>query len=229
MPTIDDSKLLISQVPVDPAGDKREPEEHDVVHQMHVSDAMVSLGKNATGKALNTEVRVGGMNAHEIATNLKSNCRLCAHWDRRAALATINEYQHGTIEQRKMVNNLRYAVGQFGDGGDGESGEAVNDAELFSQMGLCRAMTEIKRGSPVLTHFMASCPSGTGPGGEDLSNLFQLRDRAAAEDAGAINDQIMRATGAKEKLTFNGIGIPVRADDAGAVEKPIVQLTDRSE
>ena len=172
------------------------------------------------GTGFATKMLAGGVAAGEVAANLQSACRFCEHYDHQAALNTIHEYEFsGDANKQRQIQKFRHVLSSE-DGPD--EYEARNDAELFEHMGICHAMSDIKK-EDVFVHVTGCCPKEIDLKTQtDLSKLFKMRDPRAAKIAGQIKTDVMRATGAKERLFFRGSDLESRprAVSAAVNEKP---------
>lgn len=142
--------------------------------------------------------------AGDLATRLRKRCVTCAHFDNPGWLKLKHAYEHSTrLDDRQFIHDIRATVASV-VGADEEFPLApeVEEGEVeraLASCGICRAISEIYSkytpGDPyyMVVYSMAGCPDETkGPGGEDLTQLYKPRDRAAARAAGKAQDVILR-------------------------------------
>lgn len=150
------------------------------------------------------------LTAGELAASLRKRCATCAHFDRLGWHKLKREYEHSSrMEHRQFLHDIRATVAAV-ISTEGET-DLVGDLEELEverallDCGICRAISEIfTKYTPDDPYFMvvasmAGCPDQTkGPAGEDLSQLYKPRDRAAARAAGQAQDVILRMAMGKE-------------------------------
>jgi len=193
-----------------------EPEEQPV-ERIHTVGVMLTHGGKPIAGALGQRSLPAAVSedygqAGRLAMNLRSRCALCKHWSQDAA----KPYIAAALE--KMRQSVFYKEGAGADGRPvarplNERGAAWGvlfaRESVLKRSGLCRAISEVMAkhtdGSlraPWITNADGGCPAPaqlTGPGGEDLSGLFQPRERSEVRAGETAYDTVMSMAQGKRK------------------------------
>jgi hypothetical protein len=187
--------------------EKRDQDGKQIDPEEHLAERSIGLEAPMTLGGVEVGTLPGSIDfqttAGSFAQGVRDRCELCKHWsvDRWRAVRRGLEFGN-RLDHRQMVNEMRYNLEIYLEGGDrdkfsdAQTGELDIEAALDS-MGLCAALTEVfsradGEVSPWATFSAAGCPSFEGPHGEDLLKNFVPRDAEAYKAACKSYDNVMR-------------------------------------
>jgi len=129
-----------------------------------------------------------------LAQEVRSRCRDCVHFDRRAWLKLAREYGSSPdMAKRKVVAEVREKLYlltdiESNDMHQTQEGDYDVDQALVA-MGICHPLTEIER-EPIVVHPLAGCPLNLS-NGSPAPFLFAPKDAPTDERINAAFDSIM--------------------------------------
>jgi hypothetical protein len=185
----DASPILISQV----AG--IEPEEQ-ATGQVLATSSPIKVGRDPWDpeariyeRELSTHVNVE-LSAGELAQNRATCCASCAFFRPDHLKKLISKWEEPTNHEGRI--ELERVRGAFTDNrpGDGRFVNLDQVDTLLKECGICEAITEIVQ-YPLIVTPIGGCPAERGPKGEDLSQLYRVKDREARRASSKTFDQIM--------------------------------------
>lgn len=182
---VKEESLVVDSSKRDAEGKELAPEERLATKTTEI-EADISLG-GGQSRTLKSAKVIQEMPAHVMADEVSKICRSCAHWD--------NPRWAKEYERTKNDPNLKSTFDQLRGqviGKDPSSFDPKKVERVMRGLGFCHALAEVF-GHPFATHPEETCPSRSGPQGEDCSKLYKAASRRDALQVGAVHDGVLWA------------------------------------